>query len=290
MIEKQNPITILCYLFFVIFITMFSTNPIMLGISFVSGILLYCMLCGVKKTLVRLGYFIIFVAIIAIINPIFSRQGMTQLFWIGDFVVTLEALLNGVAIGVMFGSVIIWFGVLNVLLYSDKIIYIFGKFTPKIGTILSIALGLFPKYIVQYRKIDNNLKGLGLYDGASFLSKVKLKMHTLSTLITWSVEGAVLLSDNMSARGYDLKDKRIYGKYTFGVADGILLIVSLALGTSILVFMGLGSCNFYYYPTFKQIVWDSSVWIYFVTFVFMNILAVINLWEGVKWQFLKSKI
>jgi len=96
-----------------------------------------------------------------------------------------------------------------------------------------------------------------------------------------------LLSDNMSARGYDLKDKRIYGKYTFGVADGILLIVSLALGTSILVFMGLGSGSFYYYPTFKQIVWDSSVWIYFVTFVFMNILAVINLWEGVKWQFLK---
>ena len=127
MIEKQNPITILCYLFFVIIITMFSTNPIMLGISFVSGILLYCMLCGVKKTLVRLGYFIIFVAIIAIINPIFSRQGMTQFFSIGNFVVTLESLLNGVAIGVMFGSVIIWFGVLNVLLYSDKIIYIFGK-------------------------------------------------------------------------------------------------------------------------------------------------------------------
>ena len=115
-------------------------------------------------------------------------------------------------------------------------------------------------------------------------------MHTLSTLITWSVEGAVLLSDNMSARGYDLKDKRIYGKYTFGVADGILLIVSLALGTSILVFMGLGSGSFYYYPTFKQIVWDSSVWIYFVTFGFMNIMFLINVWGMIKWQFTVSKI
>ncbi len=290
MIEKQNPITILCYIFFVIFITMFSTNPIMLSISFVSAILIYLSLQGVKKTLIRLMYSVIFILIITIFNPLFSRQGMTILFLIGEFAITLEALVYGIIIGLMFSSVMIWFGVLNTLLDSDKISYIFSKYTPKIGTILSVSLGLFPKYISQYRKIDNNLKGLGLYDNVNALSKIKLKFHALSTLVSWSIEGAVTLSDSMSARGYDLKGKRIYLKYSFGILDILFLLFSFAIGICLLVFMGLGVCSFYYYPTFKVLEWDSNIWIYFVTFGFMNIMFLINVWGMIKWQFTVSKI
>lgn len=269
---------------------MLSTNPIMLGISYMSGILLYLSLCGGKKTLIRVGLSLLFTLIIALLNPIFSRQGMTQLFAIGSLSVTLESLLYGVAIGVMFSSVMIWFGVINTLLDSDKICYIFSKYTPKIGTIMSVSLGLIPKYIAQYKKIDNNLKGLGLYKKANFIGKIRLKLHTLSTLITWSIESSLNLSNSMSARGYDLKGKRVFCKYAFGVSDLIMLLFSIGVGVTLLVFVGLGASSFYYYPTFKQIVWDKNVWIYFVTFCFMNIMLVINLWERVKWQFTISKI
>lgn len=287
---RQNPISTLCYLFFVIFITMFSTNPIMLGISFVSGIFLFFVLNGIKKTMIRLAYSALFIVIITILNPIFSRQGMTALFEIGSLVVTLESLCNGVAIGCMLASSIIWFGVLNSLLDSDKVCYIFGKYTPKIGTILSVSLGLFPKYIAQYKKIDGNLKGLGLYERANFFGKIKLKMHTLSTLITWSIEGSLSLSNSMSARGYDLKGKRIFCKYHFGAVDILMLLFSVAVGVTLLVFMGLGLGDYYYYPTFKKLVWDRDVWIYFATFCFMNIMSVTILWENIKWQFTISKI
>lgn len=289
-LERKNPITILCYLFFVIFITIFSTNPIMLGISFVSSILFYFALKGWKKTLIRLAYALLFVSIITLVNPLFSRQGMTALFEIGSLIVTEESILYGVAIGVMFSSSMIWFGVMNILLDSDKISYIFGKYTPKIGTILSVSLGLFPKYIAQYKKIDNNLKALGLYNQASLWRKIKLKMHTLSTLISWSIEGALTLSDSMSARGYDLKHKRVFGKYHFGVSDIILLIISIAVGVVILVFMGLGVGSYYFYPTFKPLQWDVDVWIYFATFCFMNTMLAVDLWEMIKWQFSISKI
>lgn len=289
-LERKNPITILCYLFFVIFITIFSTNPIMLGISFVSSILFYFALKGWKKTLIRLAYSLLFVAIITLVNPLFSRQGMTALFEIGSLIVTEESILYGVAIGVMFSSSMIWFGAMNILLDSDKISYIFGKYTPKIGTILSVSLGLFPKYIAQYKKIDNNLKALGLYNQASLWRKIKLKMHTLSTLISWSIEGALILSDSMSARGYDLKHKRVFCKYHFGVSDIILLIISIAVGIVILVFMGLGVGSYYFYPTFKPLQWDVDVWIYFATFCFMNLMLTVDLWEMIKWQFSISKI
>ncbi len=287
---KQNPITILCYLFFVIFITMFSTNPIMLGISFMSAILLYCSLQGLKKTAIKLGYSIVFVVIVMAINPLFSKQGMNVLFYIGELVVTLEAISYGIAIGVMFSSVMIWFSIINVLLDSDKISYIFSKYTPKIGTILSVSLGLFPKYIAQYKKIDNNLKGLGLYEKVNFLGKIRLKLHAMSTLITWSIEGTLTLSDSMSARGYDLKGKRVFLRYKFNLSDIVMLLLTLACGITLLVFMGIGSINYYYYPTFKKIVWDSNVWIYFVTFAFMNVMLLINEWGRIKWQFTISRI
>ncbi len=115
-------------------------------------------------------------------------------------------------------------------------------------------------------------------------------MHTLSTLISWSIEGALTLSDSMSARGYDLKHKRVFGKYHFGVSDIILLIISIAVGVVILVFMGLGVGSYYFYPTFKPLQWDVDVWIYFATFCFMNLMLAVDLWEMIKWQFSISKI
>lgn len=287
---KQNPITILCYLLFVILITMFSTNPIMLGISFMSAILLYCSLQGIKKAAIKLGYSLVFVFVVMVVNPLFSKQGMNVLFYIGDLSVTLEALVYGIAIGVMFSSVILWFSILNILLDSDKISYIFSKYTPKIGTIFSVSLGLFPKYIAQYKKIDNNLKGLGLYEKVNWAGKIRLKMHAMSTLITWSIEGALTLSDSMSARGYDLKGKRVFLRYKFCFSDIVMLLLSVACGITLLVFMVIGATDYYYYPTFKIIAWDSNVWIYFVTYIFMNVYLVLNEWGRIKWQFTISRI
>lgn len=290
LIDKQNPIVTFIYFLLTIIITMFTMNPIILVASFVSSLLLFCLLVGIKRALIRICYSLLFILLITIINPLFSRQGMTELFAISSLVVTLESVLNGVAIGIMLSSVINWISVLNILLDTDKISYIFSKYTPKIGTILSVSLGLFPKYIVQYKVIDNNLKGLGLYNKVNAFYKIKLKLHTLSTLISWSIEGALTLSDSMSARGYDLKGKRVYNKYKFTPYDILFLLIILSVGILVLVFLGLGIGSYYYYPTFKQIAFDSSIWIYFVIFAFMNFMSCQIVGESVKWQYLKSKI
>lgn len=290
LIDRQNPIVSFSYLLIAIIITMFTFNPILLGMSFISSLILYCCLAGLKKTLLRFVYALVFILVTTIINPLFARQGMTYLFDVAGLTVTLEAVLNGVAIGVLFSSIVIWFGVINILLDSDKISYIFSKFTPKIGTILSVSLGLIPKYIAQYKIIDNNFKGLGLYNNVKLFKKVKIKMHALSTLISWSIEGALTLSDSMSARGFNLKGKRVYNKYKFCLQDILFLIVSMSLGIVIIAFLSIGTASYYYYPTFKQIQFDSSFWIYIVTFLYMNIMTFYVLWESAKWQFMKLKI
>lgn len=288
--ERNNPFCVLCYLFFVIFITMFSQNPILLGISFVSSILLYLLLSDAKKTAIKIGYNLLFVVIFALLNPVFSHKGMTILLEVGNFVVTLEAIVYGVAIGVMFASSINWFSVCNILLNSDKIVYIFSKYTPKIGTILSISLGLLPKYKRQYKKTDDNLKALGLYENIKWYQKVKLKIHVMSTLITWAIENSLTLSDSMSARGYDLKGKKVYSKYVFRIYDLINIFLFASVGISVLTLLGLGYANYFYYPTFKTLTFGWETIIYIVVALLMNYYTFIILGEKAKWQLLKSKI
>lgn len=287
---RLNPITIFCCLVANIAITMLSINPIMLGVSFVSGTLMFLRMEGCKKCLQRLCYCAVFVAIAAALNPIFSRQGMTALFNIGSIVVTSESLVYGALIGTMLSAVMMWFSVMNALMDSDKICYIFGKYTPKIGTILTISLGLVPKYVTQYRKVDDNLVGLGLYENVGFWRKLRLKMHVMSTLITWAIEGAANLSLSMSDKGYDLAHKRIYSGYGFALADMILLPIGICLGVILVVFLAMGTAGYYCYPTFKPILWDTDVWIYFAAPLFMNVLAFAYVWGDAKWLYLKSKI
>ena len=52
LIDKQNPIVTFIYFLLTIIITMFTMNPIILVASFVSSLLLFCLLVGIKRTLI----------------------------------------------------------------------------------------------------------------------------------------------------------------------------------------------------------------------------------------------
>lgn len=172
---KVNPIAIFCYMFMTIFITMFTMHPIMLAISLFSSYVLYLTLGGVQKAVKSFSYILPIIVISAVFNGIFVHKGASILFYVGNTAITLEAIINGLATGTMFASVIYWFNCVNILLTSDKIVYIFSKYAPKIGTILMISLGLCPKYTKQFKKIDENLRALGLYEDAGIIKKLNLK-------------------------------------------------------------------------------------------------------------------
>ena len=59
------------------------------------------------------------------VNPC-STMGVTILRYMGDNPLTLESILYGVAIAVMFGSVILWFSCVHVIMTSDKLMYLSG--------------------------------------------------------------------------------------------------------------------------------------------------------------------
>lgn len=73
----------------------------------------------------------------------------------------------------VFVTVIIWFSCYNVVMTSDKFIYIFGKILPALSLIFSMVLRFVPRYLAQIKVISNAQKCIGRDVSQEISSRVR---------------------------------------------------------------------------------------------------------------------
>ena len=289
--EGYHPIILFVYFIGMIFITMFTTHPILLGISFVTSVVFCGMLLGFKKLLSSLAYSIPMLLIIAVTNPLFSHNGETILFFLNDNPVTLEAILYGLDIAVMIMAVFYWFKCYHAVMTSDKFIYLFGRVIPKLSLLLSMVLNFIPKFKRHYREIDQSQKALGIYTSKSYVDKVRSKIRVLSILVTWSLENSVETADSMRARGYGLKGRTSYSIFRWTVRDTVMAIIVFGQTAGICFLMSLGYSDYWFYPTFKAFDWSAlAIVLYIALFAVMFLSTLTEIKENIAWRYLRSKI
>lgn len=84
-----------------------------------------------------------------------TTPGVTPLFYLSNGnAVTKEALTFGFYASVMFSAVILWFECFNVVMTSDKLLCLFGRLSPSVSLLLSMALRFVPKFGRKIRSID----------------------------------------------------------------------------------------------------------------------------------------
>ena len=129
----------------------------------------------------------------------YNHFGVTNLRqnFIGNEI-TLEALLYGLQIGFTAITVIMFFSCVFAVFSSDKIVYLFGRISPKLSLFLSIILRMVPR-IKQYgRRINTAQKGIGKSPSQGNLwRRFVNSMRLISILITWTLENFVESSDSM---------------------------------------------------------------------------------------------
>lgn len=282
--EKYHPIVLLIYFSSVITLTMLIKNPIILLISLINSIIFSYITnekTYFKKSLI---YTSILFLLIAFTNPLFIHDGLTVLFFINDTPITLEAFYYGIYIGIMISATIFWFQSLNKILSSEKIIYLFSKFSPSFALMLSMTLRLIPKAKSQLNQIKNTNKILGN-------SKIKTSIQTISILITWLLENGVDTADSMRARGYGLKGKTNYSPYKFNKNDIIMTCFLLTLIIFIIVLIIFGANDFHYYPTVSKNIISSKNVLSFIAFSLISSIPIfIRLKEVSQWRLYQSKI
>ncbi len=228
-----NPISGLLFYVFAFTVSLTATHPVTLITTAVCALIYDIKLRG-KKAVKPLMKLVLPMALIsALINGFFNHSGETVLFslpWKSPF--TLEAVIYGLVFAVRAGSVLIWLGSFNEILTDDKIMFLFGKISPKTALILSMALRFMPLIMSQSEDIAKAEKGIGIsLTSGSFIKRLKCASRRLSVLVSWSLERGIDTKNSMTARGYGLKGRTSYSRYRFGIRDAVfsVLIISGAV-------------------------------------------------------------
>ncbi|MDF2567171.1 MAG: energy-coupling factor transporter transrane protein EcfT [Oscillospiraceae bacterium] len=289
--SSYHPVVLLCYFLSVTVMVMFTAHPVLLAEALLGGICFCTVLERGNQFFRNLAFYVPLFLMIAVVNPLFSHNGMTPLFFLNGNPVTLEAILYGIDIAVMLVAVMYWCKCYNIIMTSDKFIYLFGKAVPKISLILSMALRFIPLFKIQMKKVSVAGKAMGLYSSKSRVDKVRSGMRVFSVMVTWSLENAVETSDAMKARGYGLKGRSHFSLFRFTARDAVLLSLTILLTAIVLTGTGLGSTAFLFYPKITHMSFTPFSVVVYVAFGVLCFLPfLIEVKENMKWKYFVSKI
>ena len=253
-----HPAVLMVYFLSEIVISMFSTNPIILGVGLVGGLLFFLMIQDIKVFLKDLTFYIPMFLLITIINPLFSHNGVTPLFFMNGNPVTMEAIIYGMDIALMLMAVIYWCKCYSLIMTTDKFLYLFGKAIPKLSLVLSMALRFIPVF---------------------------------SALITWSLENSVETASSMKARGYGLKGRTHFSMYKFRSRDFMYLLAIVIFFGIVIVGMAMGVTDFSFYPEISNFNFGISQIIVYISFALLSFIPFVSeVWEVIVWKYSVSKI
>lgn len=278
--KNLHPVTLLLYFAGVISVSISTFNPFYLILS-LFGATVYGFLLNGGKSLKSLAANLIIICVIAVTNPIFSHNGATVLFFVNDQRITLEAFLYGAVLGLTVAAVISWFSCFNKVFDTERLLWIFGRIYPKIALIFSMALRFVPSFVRNFREI-NSAQG-------NFIEKNLLKrfMSSFSALVSRSMEDAIVTSDSMNARGYNIGRRTFFSRFRFTVVDGVCVAILSILTAVSIICKG----DFRFYPTVSYNELNLSYLTSLCAFMVLSLFPVVfEVKERIKWHYSISKI
>lgn len=286
-----HPAVTALYFISVIGITAFAASGWLLAAALIGSVLFSLVLKKGRGFFRELPVYILMLALIAVTNPLFSHSGTTVLFFLNGNPVTLEAVLYGVHLAAILLAVILWFSCFNVIMTSDKLLYLFGRLSPKISLLLSSALRFIPLLRTQAGKIKQSQKAMGLFSSDAWYDRLRGNMRVFSALITWSLENAVDTGSSMKARGYGLRGRSHYSLYRAGLGDILLSVLIIISDIVILAALWTGKLYLSFYPSLSAAPLTGYSIAAVCCFSVLCLLPVIfEVREGLMWKYYSSKI
>lgn len=290
--ESFHPLVTMAFFVTVIAVTMLFMHPVFLGISFISAMVFMIIINGRAALISLVKYILPLIILVSLGNPLFNHRGITMLFYLGDNPITLESIVYGVFSSVMISAVIMWFSCFNSVMKSDKIIYLTGRLIPSLALIISMMLRFVPLFKERIRQIVLAQRGYGRdLESGNLTKRVKCALSVLSVMVSWALEGSIVASDSMRARGFGLRGRSAYAPFRFerrDVAAAAIICISTALSALI---VSVGKIHASFFPVFSVSgmtgfgIWGCAA---FALMAFLP--TIIEIHEAIVWRSLKLKI
>ncbi len=148
-----HPLTALVYFAAVLAVTMFCFSPAV-GICSAVGAFLFCAITqSCRQTASDLAFYIFLTAVLTVTNPLFSHKGVTPLFFVNGKAYTKEALFYGDRWTIPHRCDNVVAKALGKVLTREKLLYIFGRKTPKAALVITMTMGFIPKLKRLHRQL-----------------------------------------------------------------------------------------------------------------------------------------
>ena len=224
------------------------------------------------------------VLFIAVVNPLLNHRGVTRLFKLGNQWITLEAISYGITAGLSLAALILWFGCYSEVMTSEKFLYLFGKIAPASALLISMALQLVPKLNRQLTEIRESQEMLRP-ERKNLSGKLGTALRHTSTLVGWSLEGAVEQTDSMKARGYGLKRRTTFHLFHFDSRDlrffcGVMILFGVCV-----IARAFGHGTMEFYPRMDAVITGQSGILLYILFGMLAFLpAILEGKEALVWR------
>lgn len=244
--QAQHPLVALlyyCELFAALFLfdSLFYTAVILIWMT-----PLACRMVGARRALRILGGALVLGGLLLALNPLLNSEGIHILFYLGERPVTMESLLYGVHNLLLIAALLILFPSLNVLLDSERILFLFSRLMQTSALILSMAMRFVPLLTRRARE----LRQLHRQEGGSLPARLRHAGKLLGALLDWTMEEGMQSARTLRARGYGAKSRSFYCVFRFTARDAgasIFLLAGLGLLIGLRIF---GAGKWLYFPAF----------------------------------------
>lgn len=292
--SRRHPALLFSYFAAVISLCAFLRHPVCTAISFVCA-LAYALVLdpkGARKTLVCFCLPVFLLT--ALVNPAFNHRGtiILTVFPTGN-ALTLESVLYGAFSALMLAALILWFFSFSKVFTSDKIVWLTGRAFPVLSLLLSMTLRFIPQFVRRFRDVSAARKALVCEsdDGKRKKRPIREVFSVFSTVVTLSLESAIVTSDSMKSRGYGLEGRSSYSLYRFCAGDGVLLSVVVLLFAAVAAANAFGAFEWGFYPSFGGSLLEAPTLAFQACFLLLGVFPLlIDGKEAVRWRSLRSAI
>ena len=250
--SAMHPSVPACYLVITLVLTMAAMQPVLIALSLAGGLAYGCCARGVRETLHGLRWQLPFVALVALVNPLFSASGSTELFRIGTRAVYLESLAFGCAMGGLFVAAALWFSAGARLCPFDKVMALAGNASPVVALMVSMTMRLIPRFVRRGRQIATaqtvNARALRASDA------LRDRLQLTTTLMDWGMEDSLEAADAMRARGWGAARRTTYTRYRFRSSDALALAGLIGAGVALGALAWTATAQYAFYPTMSELV------------------------------------
>ena len=247
--EFCHPAVNLIYFVSVIYGMLCFKHPIFLLISLVSATAYSTKRNGVKAVIFD-TVLLLLTGAFALYYSTYNHFGITiiEQNFIGNNI-TLESLIYGAVIGLAVAGAMIWFSCVYSVFTTDKVVYLFGKASPKLSLFLSILLRMVPRIKNETKKINTAQQGIGKgINQGNIFARIRNCICIFSMLITWTIDSLSLVSQSMQSRGSLLRGRKAFSIYRFDNRDRAYVVAMFTSITVTLMGVMLNQTDIVYDP------------------------------------------